>query len=288
MLAALWTAAFSTACRIGVPSGDGGGSSVAIALFGQARHAFGLQFYETADRYFHRGVPHQEERALSGGFYETLGRAITPVGHMHLAGSDVKEMLPWLWLSLKIDPDNIETRRVAAFWLVQELGRPDLARQVLKEAVRAHPYDYQVELDLGRLALREGRREDARRAFAAALAFWPKRQGVDEELAVFERADLLTYMALLDEIDGKPGEAAARLEEVHALCPKRAGIADRAGDLRASRPPAVPAATMWAEMIRRHSSRMTACHREDCHEHGHEHGASHGEPPPVGDDTPPE
>jgi tetratricopeptide (TPR) repeat protein len=276
---ALWTAAFAVACRLGMPDPDAvEGSSLAAAMFGQTRHAFGSQLYETADRYFHRGVPHAEERAISSGFFARVGEAVAPTGHAHLSGASTKEMLPWLWLSLKMDPGNMETHRVAAFWLVQEIGRPDLARQVLKQAAQTSPFSYQVKLDEGRLALREGQPAEAREAFAAALAFWPRRQGVDEELARFERADILMYMALLDEIDGHRAEAEAELEQILALFPERQGVRDRLETLRSGRTPSMPAATMWAEMIRRHSARMAVCHAAEDKDHDHKDGsATHGD-----------
>jgi len=59
---------------------------------------------------------------------------------------------------------------VAAYWLAEEGRRPDLAEQVLNEALRNNPSDYRVYLEKGNLALGEGKYGKAARFLDAAFS----------------------------------------------------------------------------------------------------------------------
>ena len=106
-------------------------SSLAAMVLGDARKAIGEQFYLTADQYFHRGVPHSRERAFDRGLFIWLQNAAAPKAHAHLEGDSIKEMLPWLSMTLRMDPENVEAFRVTAFWLSSKLGEIEQAEQIL-------------------------------------------------------------------------------------------------------------------------------------------------------------
>jgi tetratricopeptide (TPR) repeat protein len=178
-------------------------------------------------------------------------------------------MLPWLWLSMQMDPGNVETFRVAAFWMAGPINRPDLALRVLRDARRIHPHNYQLLLDSGRILLRHGDRGGARRAFDAALALWPKHTGEDEELARFEKAELLTFKALLCEMDNQPDQVRELLKEVLVLFPGRDVVRRRLAAMERGEPPEVPAVRLWSQMLLRHGKSMENCGRAgDAHAHG--------------------
>lgn len=278
-LAVLWGAGFCLSCRLTWTAGSDGGKrddSVAGALLGQSRHALSAQFYETADQFFHKGVPHIKNRAFEDGFFLTARKEISPEGHFHLRGDEVTEMLPWLWMALRMDPHNVETYRVAAFWLSSDAKRPNLAYEVLLDAQRNNPGSYQVKLDMGRLFLREGKIEDAEKAFTAAINFWPgnlNRKDPDAvNEAIFEKAEILLYRALLHEVRGEIDSEVGLLKKIIAVFPERTEIRERVDDLEKGEKPIVLATKILNQMLEKQTMQVHQCDRGDDHdEHEHEH-----------------
>lgn len=252
----------------------GGNTSVLGSLLGQSRHALSAQLYETADQYFHKGVPHSKERAFEDGFFLTICKEVSPEDHAHLHGDEVSEMLPWLWMALRMDPSNVETYRVAAFWLASDLKHPELAYDVLLEAQRNNPGNYQVKLDMARLFLRDGRIDDAGRAFTAAINFWPGKlnredpEAVNE--AIFDKAEILLYRALLHEVKGETESEIELLKEVARIFPDRTEIRERISDLQNGERPVVLATKVLNQMLDKQRDEVHECD-EDVHHQENDH-----------------
>lgn len=268
--------AFCLSCRMEirgntVPPRADGARSVLASLFGESRLALGNSFYEKADSYFHRGIPHRKDRAFDRNVFLELRKQIAPEGHHHIAGGDVEEMMPWLWLALRANPGDIETYLVTAFWLAGDGGRVDKAHEVLDEAQRNIPYAYEVQLEKGRLFLREQRLHEAQAAFDAGLAFWRHNRPEGDD-ARHDYASLLLYRALLCEAEGRRDDAIGCLEEIMAVFPERTYMQDRIDTLRRGDKPAFAASTVWANLLAadekaRHEA---VCPFDDEHAHGHD------------------
>ena len=125
-------------------------------VLGDSRRMFAQSFYVKADAYYHSGYyptmfddnaafqtahmaedtgavnskNHGDEHGFLGptrDWIDAFGRHFFPDRHTHLdeggadddlGGSDnVREILPWLKLSADLDPDNVQTYTVTAFWL---------------------------------------------------------------------------------------------------------------------------------------------------------------------------
>ncbi len=63
----------------------------------------------------------------------------------------MREILPWLKLSAELDPENIKTYVVTAFWLRTKLNQVSEAEQVLREGLRHNPDNAQLLFELGRI-----------------------------------------------------------------------------------------------------------------------------------------
>lgn len=272
---ALWMTAFILSCRLSSTEAVGTGSassSVAAMIFGEARQAIGQHFYATADQYFHRGVPHVTHRAFDHGFFMDLQRSVAPEEHLHLHGESVKEMLPWLWLTLRMDPQNVEAFRVAAFWLVS-VGDLNAAQQVLREAQQNNPYHYQIKLDQARLLLRRGNTDRAARSFDAALRFLPRTEGIDPEEKNLDYGEIAMFRALLYETAGQPNAAIALYEKILQLFPNRTVLAERVKRLRAGQPPPDTAQSLLDKVL--HSHDKHTCEQDDAPPGGKEQ--NHGD-----------
>jgi tetratricopeptide (TPR) repeat protein len=239
-------------------------------LLGDSSRIFANSFFVKADAYYHSGfyptifdnnsafqTPHMaedtgaiasrnqgEETSFMGpprDWIDAFGRHFIPNRHTHLdeggasgdlSGSmEVREILPWLKLSAELDPENIKTYIVTAFWLRTKLYKVSEAEQVLREGLRNNPNDTQLLFELGRIY--DENYHDTARArniWKAALRSWARQQpGIpqSERLAmtnenfdsrfIFEQ--LQTSLAQLEEKSGDLDDAIARWQQAKLASP---------------------------------------------------------------------
>ena len=269
----LWGLAFCVSCRITI--GAHGGPlpaderSIAGALLGESRMGLSGYFYETADEYFHKGVGHLEEEAFQGGAFQKLLARISPHRHAHVDAANAKEIIPWLWLAIRMDPHNVDLYLVASFWLAKDAGRPDVALEVLREGQCNNPFNPLIQLARGRILLKQRRLEESTQAFDAGLAFWPGALPPDSEDARYGKAELLIYRTLLHELDDEVDQAIRGLEAILELFPKRTDLEKRIAELRSGIPPSSLASRVLADMVKQ-SEEAHVCARPD-NDHNHDH-----------------
>jgi tetratricopeptide (TPR) repeat protein len=231
-------------------------------LLGDSSKIFANSFFVKADAYYHSGfyptifdnnsafqTPHIAEdtgavASHNGGGEETgfmgpprdwidaFGRHFIPNRHTHLdeggptddlsKSSEVREILPWLKLSAELDPEDIRTYVVTAFWLRTRLNQVSEAEQVLREGLRNNPLDPQLLFELGRIYDENYHNADrARNIWEAALRSWAAQEpGVPQsdrlkmtnenfdDRFMFEQ--LQTSLAQLEEKAGNIDDAIAR------------------------------------------------------------------------------
>jgi hypothetical protein len=158
-------------------------------LLGDSSRMFANSFYVKADAYYHSGfyptifdnnaafkTAHMaedtggvssknqgEETGFMGAprdWLDAFGRHFIPNRHTHLdeggaaddlSGSEqVREILPWLKLSTELDPKNVQTYTVTAYWLRQRMHKTAEANQVLLEGLRENPGSCDILFELGR------------------------------------------------------------------------------------------------------------------------------------------
>jgi tetratricopeptide (TPR) repeat protein len=232
-------------------------------LLGDSSRIFANSFFVKADAYYHSGyyptifdnneafkTPHMaedtgavashnqgEEESFLGptrDWIDTFGRHFIPNRHTHLdeggptddlsTSSEVREILPWLKLSAELDPENIKTYVVTAFWLRTKLNKVPEAEQLLREGLRNNPNDPQLLFELGRIYF-ENYHDPARarNLWEAALRSWARQAPGVPQSARLEKTNenfdnrfifeqLQTNLALLEEKAGNPDAAIARWE----------------------------------------------------------------------------
>lgn len=181
-------------------------------LLGDGRRMFASTFYVKADAYYHSGyypsifddntafqTAHMAEdtgavnsrnRGDEHGFLgpernwiDTFGRHFFPDRHTHLdeggpsgdlgGSAEVGEILPWLKLSADLDPDNVQTYTVTAFWLRERMKNVAGADAVLHEGIRNCPDSYEIFFELGRLYYESYHdRDRARNVWEHGVQLW--------------------------------------------------------------------------------------------------------------------
>ena len=224
---------------------------------GDARRLFANHFFVKADAYFHSGVyptiydnlqsyqtPHiaedsgaaksknsGDETAFLGptrNWIDAFGRQFYPTVHTHLSEggangvedeSAVREVLPWLKLSSELDPKQVRTYVVAAYWL-RRMGKIDEAERFLRDGLKENPGDPQLLFDLGRLYA-EYRHDSnrARHVWEAGLHNLAALPDKDQEENVYIREEILAALAKLEAQTGNAGKALALLEQLKEVSP---------------------------------------------------------------------
>jgi tetratricopeptide (TPR) repeat protein len=233
-------------------------------LFGESSQLFANNFFIKADAYYHSGyyptifdnkqafetahmaedtgavASHNsgEETSFMGAprdWIDAFGRNFIPNRHTHLDeggptddlsnSSKVREILPWLELSSKLDPSNIKTYLVMAYWLRSKLDKTSEAEQVLREGLRYNPHTPQLLFELGRIYYEKYDKIDqARGIWEAAIRSWleeepgvplterlkPTDQNFDSRF-IFEQIE--TSLGLLEEKAGNDNAAIADFQQ---------------------------------------------------------------------------
>jgi len=239
-------------------------------LFDDSRSIFANSAFVTADEYYHSGyyptifdnneafaTPHMAEdtgavasrnQGNETGFMgpprdwiDAFGRHFIPNRHTHLdeggptddlsKSSEVREILPWLKLSAELDPEDVRTFTVTAFWLRTKLNQTSEAEQVLHEGLRYNPGNPQLLFELGRIYFESYHNvSQARSVWEAALRTW-RAEAPDEPLSerlkltnenfdnrfIFEQ--LQTNLAKLEESTGNLNAAIARWQQAEFASP---------------------------------------------------------------------
>ena len=239
-------------------------------LLGDSSRIFANSFFVKADAYYHSGfyptifdnnsafqTPHMaedtgaiasrnqgEETSFMGpprDWVDSFGRHFIPNRHTHLdeggptddlsKSSEVREILPWLKLSAELDPDDIKTYTVTAFWLRTRLNQVSEAEQVLREGLRNNPDDPQLLFELGRIYFESYHNiPRARNIWEAALRSWARQEpdvpqserlkmtneNFDDRF-IFEQ--LQTSLANLEQAAGNYAAAIERWKQVAPVSP---------------------------------------------------------------------
>lgn len=225
----LWGTAFALACHLEgrealrVPPDI----SAVDRVLGVSRRALSDSFFEEADNYFHQGVKHQRPKAFTNTWYARMQEMVSPSTHQHLHGLEAREILPWLNLAVRSDPHNVPACLTTAYWLSSTLKRSDVAERLLIEAQLANPGDYRIFLERAKIAFRGHDDHKAARLFDAALRLWRPDVGGDEEAAIEDRAQILSFRAFLYEIAGDTQMALKLFREAWQLSPQNHSLAER-------------------------------------------------------------
>jgi hypothetical protein len=215
-------------------------------VLGDSRRMFANSFYVKADEYYHSGYypgmfddnaafqtahmaedtgavntkNHGDEHGFLGptrNWIDAFGRHFFPDRHTHLdeggpqddlgGSQNVREILPWLKLSADLDPDNVQTYIVTAFWLRQRMNNVKEADAVLHEGLRNCPGSYDLFFELGRLYYESYHdRERARNVWEAGVQQWlktyPKLNPEEQKDSRFVMEQLTTHLAKLEEDAG--------------------------------------------------------------------------------------
>lgn len=157
---------------------------------------------------------HDEEENIipCWDLWSRLNRRIHPTGHRHLRGPRYeKEVLPWLWASVRCDPHNVTAYDVAAYWVAERLHNPDEGMKIIEEGIRNNPDAFRLEFTRGEILLQTyNDRDGAFSAFQRAMRKWQAanaRAAPEHKPDTFQYGSILLYLAVLSERKGSLEDA---------------------------------------------------------------------------------
>ena len=159
--------------------------------------------------------------------------------HTHLTekGTNApKEILPWIKLAAQFDPQRVESYTVGAYWL-RQLNKNDEAEQFLREGFRRNPRSHEIMLELGRYYFDQRDDTRARNILELAMARWREQENPKpvEQQNRFAVAQILNYLAAIEERSGNRDRAIFWLEIVQKVSPRPDEIARRIAEVRAGK-----------------------------------------------------
>jgi tetratricopeptide (TPR) repeat protein len=241
-------------------------------LMGESRRMFANHFFVKADAYYHSGfyptvfdnrdafrTPHMaedtgtvaghnegDETSFLGkprDWIDAFSRQFFPSRHTHLDeggasgdlgdSSEVREIMPWLRLAAELNPNDVRTYTVTAYWLRERMGKTAAAEQVLREGLRENPNSYEIMYELGRVYA-ETRKdpERARNLWRAALVQWNKQEASSADPDKFLVDEITSHLALLEEKRGNYQQALAYMEQWKAHSPSPEAVQKYIDDVR--------------------------------------------------------
>jgi len=160
--------------------------------------------------------------------------------HTHLTDKGTtapKEILPWIQLAAKLDPEKVESYTVGAYWL-RQLDKKDEAEQFLREGLRRNPQSFEIMLELGRSYQEKRDFDRARNVLEMGFRRWREQENSKptEQQNRFAAAQILNNLALLEDESGHHEQAISWLQIVKKVSPHPEAIDKRISEIRAGQP----------------------------------------------------
>jgi tetratricopeptide (TPR) repeat protein len=140
---------------------------------------------------------------FSRNFFPTRHTHLNDGGSVEHGENQVREVLPWLWLTAEVNPHHVESYLEAAFWLRRTEGRHREAEAFLRQGYRSNPDSYELLFELGRVF--EEEHADpirARNVWEGGLARWEQRNREAKEPDELSLRQLTGRLARLEEREG--------------------------------------------------------------------------------------
>ena len=175
----------------------------------------------------HSHDAHEKEMAAGEprDWIERFGRHFRHTEHTELSGERTREILPWLRLSAEMDPQNVETYTLTAYWLRTQLRKTDEAEQFLREGLQANPRSPEILFALGQLQF-DDRRDPtrARNLWEMALRRWVEQESGKEKPDNALLREITMHLARLEEEQGNLQRAIEHLERTQKVSPNPEAI----------------------------------------------------------------
>jgi len=197
-------------------------------MFGGLRGAIGDWAFMKAEEYHHRGLPflkamayhegespfateehHHEEagadKAVNKDFFSKIYSSVKVTADSHLKPAEEKETLPWFYIEVAFDPNDIRGYVLGGYWL-QRLNKFDEGMRFMKEGLKNNPNSASISAAIGMLYFQAKKIKDAAQYLERARTLWKAGQFPNDSQDRYSRSDQYFAFDLLGGIYEKAKE----------------------------------------------------------------------------------
>ncbi len=136
------------------------------------------------------GLPVQMRELSRFNIIPFIGKEVHITEHRLLRGSEEKEILPWFYYAVKIDPRNVNAYVLGGYWLGARLGEVDEGLNFLREGMRYNPDRWEIYSEMGDLYFYR------QQNYSEAIQYYSKAAGLmtDENADRYDRRYVLSSL----------------------------------------------------------------------------------------------
>jgi len=150
-----------------------GGVRVADCTHADAHAASSLDLPGSAHVHDHEDDDDAQPESPPRDLWNWVNTRIHVAEHRHMDGDQAKELIPWYWAAVRLEPKNVQAYLLCASVINHDLGNPSEAIRILEEGIRNNPAVAELEIDAGCIHLNGLRNTRAAQAcFESAYAKW--------------------------------------------------------------------------------------------------------------------
>lgn len=229
-------------------------------MLGDARKILSRQSYVNADVYYHGGIykkdygackhiehisSHSTDSQEHADHREAFHKGSKPTGlsklnilprigeligiteHIHLYGEREKELLPWFYYAVRLDPNNVDAYVIGGYWIGSRLNKPEEAIKFLKEGATHNPGAWDIYNELGHIYL------IVKKDYANALTNFKKAYALltDDNSDKFDKRQICSFLAACYEKLGDIDNAVEFYREVLILFPDDPAVTKKINSL---------------------------------------------------------
>lgn len=183
---------------------------------------------ESSDEHLHHHEHSHEESekasAISNlNILPRIGEIIHISEHIHLHGEAEKELLPWFYYAVRLNPENIDAYVIGGYWIGHRVNRTEEAIKFLKEGLSHNPNSWQIYLQLGEIYFIN------KKNYRQALINFQKSYNLlsDENSDKYSRREVYTFMAGSYEKLGETDKALEFYKKIVTLFPESTALQEK-------------------------------------------------------------
>lgn len=148
--------------------------------------------------------------------------------HIHLHGDEKRELIPWLYYAVRLNPNNINAYVIGGYWIGRQLQEPNEAIKFLKEGLTNNPNSWKIYNQIGNIYFTE--KED----YKQALFNFQKANKLltDTNSDKFDQRDVYTFTAACYEKLGEINKSMEFYNKVLMLFPNSKDLKEKITSLQ--------------------------------------------------------
>ena len=215
-------------------------------IFGTMRDFVADWAFMKAEEYHHRGLPfmkamayhadeslseeeghHEHEESAAARAQDLFTKIYSSVkitGDSHLKSAEEKEALPWFFIEVEFNPNDIRGYVLGAYWL-QRMGRLDESLKFLEAGQKNNPDSAAIKAALGHVYYKKGDIGPAVNYLEKARELWHGKlpvNAVSDRYAITDKYFALDLLGSIYENSGKYDAAVEIYNELYKFQPNEA------------------------------------------------------------------